>query len=618
METLHANLETLETVSPPLAELLKTADSSNELELVKARSGETTCRFKGRFLCSRYAPRRESARLLAALPLKRAALVVFWGLGMGHLLKEYLDTSWDTGCHVLVVETELPLLRAALMEHDLTRQLASGALSILHGPVRFTDFYDYLTQKQRYVSAAAACVHVEHPVLTTSFKDFYQSAKLNFHRAVEHLVKSLGNDPGDGLIGLKNFLANIPTILETPGLNQVFNHFEGEPAVIVSAGPSLGRNIHLLRGIEDRAVILCCDAVLKAQIDQGFRSHMAFALERAPETANHFACIPADRVQDTFAVSTPISDPSLYTAHRGPHVMVFKPGHKFGCLPVERGTILPGHSVANMAFQSAAVLGCDPIVFIGQDLAYGRDECTHWPGASYAARMMEEVKSVYVKYRVPGNIDETVLTNQEWDMFRKQFEVQIAEYQGVCINATEGGAKINGTIVMPFQEAIDIYMKKKVNARARLKQNLTVPDEQEIRRNRREVLKGLEDITSYLDQTVSRCRGGISLARDYPGILQELSLSQRVAQANGIMKICKILTDEDRKRNFLMNSLSSALQVQNQIELLRLFHEIDDTSRYLEAATAACSRYYHRFGELATIMRHEVGCTVEKLRTEWD
>lgn len=81
-------------------------------------------------------------------------------------------------------------------------------------------------------------------------------------------------------------LANIKVILENPGINLLYNRFSEKPAIVVATGPSLNKNKHLLKGLEDKALIISVDASLKILMEMGVKPHLVTSLERVPQVAN--------------------------------------------------------------------------------------------------------------------------------------------------------------------------------------------------------------------------------------------------------------------------------------------------------------------------------------------
>ena len=115
-------------------------------------------------------------------------------------------------------------------------------------------------------------------------------------------------------------------------------------------------------------------------------------------------------------------------------------------------------SAANMAYELAYYLGFKDIVLIGQDLAYGKDGKSHADGHPY----MENYKESDLYVPAYGG-DGMVRTSKVWNMFRNFFEKDIAQTKtkGVTTyNATEGGARIEGAIEIPFREVVEKLVKK--------------------------------------------------------------------------------------------------------------------------------------------------------------
>jgi len=111
-----------------------------------------------------------------------------------------------------------------------------------------------------------------------------------------------------------------------------------------------------------------------------------------------------------------------------------------------------------MAFKVAEALGCDPIVLIGQDLAFSKDGQTHASGSIHGEKKVEEYQKE--KLTVKGNYQTELTTTTTWYKFLKSYELDLANYKGTCINSTEGGAFIEGTIVMSFHYAINKFINK--------------------------------------------------------------------------------------------------------------------------------------------------------------
>ncbi len=154
-----------------------------------------------------------------------------------------------------------------------------------------------------------------------------------------------------------------------------------------------------------------------------------------------------------------------------------------------------------MAFKVLEYLGCDPIIMVGQDLAVTDDLVTHAAGFHYGGDKISEAGLLEVE----GNYQERVKTRPVYKQFLLHYERDIATYKGTAINATEGGAKIHGTHIMTFQEAIDKYIKEDINTTAVIKKHLKQVKSKEKERQIKETLKKLYNAKDFCNKTIGIC-----------------------------------------------------------------------------------------------------------------
>jgi hypothetical protein len=264
----------------------------------------------------------------------------------------------------------------------------------------------------------------------------------------------VGNDPTDSFMGIDNMLSNVKHIVSHAGINQLRDKFKGMPAVTVASGPSLEKNMHLLRDVHDRALIISCDASLLPLMKRDIRPHIVATLERTVGTAKLYEDVTD--VDGIYLAFCPLVQPDLYESFHGKKIIVFRPFSHFDWFHLDKGTLPIGPAVSNMAFAIAEYLGCDPIIMIGQDLAFAEDGDTHVEDMRFGERDASYYSSVI---EVEGNDGRPVKTSRMWEVLKAAHEEDIRYHKGLCINATEGGAKIRGAHVMPFSEAIKKYCR---------------------------------------------------------------------------------------------------------------------------------------------------------------
>lgn len=222
------------------------------------------------------------------------------------------------------------------------------------------------------------------------------------------------------------------------------NCFRGIPAVIVSAGPSLDKNIHLLREIQDKALIVAVGSAISVLCEKEISCHFRVALDPDPLNEKVFANAYYDDI------------PLIYSNHlyfravkkyQGKLVQVTLSTnseletHLLKKAGVPTTVVESGFSVANITANILATWKCNPIVFVGQDLAYTENRM-HAKGAWDNEFEEKYIKKMYLRKDIFGN---DVYTDAAFDGMRQIFERTIFHNPETrFLNATEGGMAIGG------------------------------------------------------------------------------------------------------------------------------------------------------------------------------
>ena len=256
---------------------------------------------------------------------------------------------------------------------------------------------------------------------------------------------------------IKNYFGNLPLVLKGEKLNQYKNSYYDKPAIIVSAGPSLEKNIELLKGNEDKFIIITGIRTLTTLKNEGIKVD--------------FACV-IDGSEDMYKVSkealdydTPLffsegANKKIIDEYKGKKIYFTSPS--FYNMNKQLGRIstdilYQGGSVAHSCTAIANYLGCNPIVFIGQDLAFTNNQIHAKNAIIEGEKLHTEKYDLYVK-DINGN---DIPTSYSLDSFRKSFEKFIGDYEDkIFINATEGGANIEGTEIKSLKEVINMFNEK--------------------------------------------------------------------------------------------------------------------------------------------------------------
>jgi len=458
MTNLEQNLRALSVRYPELAVEVRATGLNDDYRLVRSETGRHNVmvrRGSGWLHLYDNSSPTEYARLyLEDMRLLHAPYVVFMGLGLGYHLAEFLrgfSRDLDTK-EVIIFEKDIQLFRLALEVGDFHDILASPHIHFFVGladpeesfvKLR-TDIFirDYYRLRSVKIMPLPANLALD--------REYYLGAVETVKKALIDIMCTVGNDPFDSLVGLENILANLETIISNPGINDLSGKFRGKPGVLVAAGPSLNKNIHLLKGIGDKALVLACDSSLKPMLAREIRPHLVTSIERIGGTELYYSGI--EDFGGIYFVALPLLMPETIELYKGRKFIAYRKYSHFDWLGIEKGSLNCGFSVANLAFKILTELGCDPIILIGQDLSYGEEGDTHAQGNVFGTKDKRMDKKPVVW--LAGNKGRPVKSEKQWEYMKLRYEQDLQEYYGTCINATEGGARIRGTEVMTLSEAI--------------------------------------------------------------------------------------------------------------------------------------------------------------------
>lgn len=359
------------------------------------------------------APLAEAARWLADEPIT-ASLVCVLGAGCGYVLDVLAERAPST-TKVLVCEPEPAFVRLCLERRDWRALIDAGRLMVVAGP-------DYAgrTEAWRLVTPDAADPLVlchpmiaEHRVAATrEAADVVRQAVTGARANEEARERFAGRY-------LLNTLRNLPAILEGTDVRMLRGRGAGRPAIVAGAGPSLNRNLAELAQVDgwrERALYIAVDTALKPSLGAGLSPHYVVAVDPGATNARMLTGLPP--TIDTTLVAEASIDARSFAAFRQ-RVHLFKVSDTHQPWPwlnthgLDVGKLRAWGSVLTTAFDFALTLGCDPIVFIGADLAYtnGQPHCRQtvyeeeWAAAMAHGATVETVW----RYQLPETIPITDL-----------------------------------------------------------------------------------------------------------------------------------------------------------------------------------------------------------------
>lgn len=386
----------------------------------------------------------------------------------------------------------------------------------------------------------------------------YQNT-IEFHMQMLHANKQTAEVLGH--ITVENNINMLKYIPESYCADSFVNLFpENMPAILVSAGPSLEKNIKGLQQAKGRACIVCVDTAVKYMLKEDILPDMIITIDPRKELSlfddERIREIPLVGVTDMSCkvLEKTQSKKLILACTENPYVqnLYAKAGHQLG-------NFESGGSVATMAYSFCHYLRFKRLILVGQDLALtgnqmyaGREKLS----MDTFNRELIEVEDVY---------GENIYTTRDYYYYLKWFEQMVDLYSEMqVIDATEGGAKINGTLVMSLQEALTEYAKEEYDISGII-ESVEPVFRQEDRRDL--VQRFLHDRRSYnylvkkLEEGVSLAKKGIKMASaaGQPGVQEYKKLNKEM------MKICEMYDASDA--NFLVQREIDAADLDNYIQL---------------------------------------------------
>ncbi|HEG1305115.1 TPA: motility associated factor glycosyltransferase family protein [Campylobacter jejuni] len=496
---------------------------------------------------------------------KKYPVLFFYGFGNGMFYKTLCENKNHK--HIIVFEDELEILALALHLFDFSKELKNEKLILFHTPnittAQLTTLFMY-EHIQKSVKIFNLFIHSDFYLKFYSHQ--IQELNKKLIENIRFIVLAKGNDPYDSIIGIKHMLNNLPKLLN----HGVFQNFlkarkqKVKNAIIVSTGPSLTKQLPLLKKYANKATIFCADSAYPILAKHNIKPDYVCMLERDDIVSKCFDNDFKEFDQGIlFIISSVVHQEVIDFLEKNSrkYILVHRPLHFAVSLNLkEFGYIGVGASVANMAYELAASLRHENIIFIGQDLAYAKDGSSH-PREHIYGNQGEKLRGEIYTLAYGG--EKQVRTQLTWNLFRQAFEKDIfwakEKLKINTYNCTEGGARIEGAIEKPFQEACETLLKEN------LKKPFDKPkilEKNKIKNKFLQTQKLLIKNVKQSEEFIKKCQNELKKL-DF-----ELSKSQLNSQT--LIKIKKNLLFffNEFKRLKLFNELTQAIYYHNECEIM--------------------------------------------------
>ncbi len=477
---LENNLQILSKYNRKLAEKITgIIDLKHNYEIKEAKSGDSILFKDGIAVDDPVDPVWNALERYNKLEEKsNKGITILYGFGLGYVLKEFAKRY---NGKIIVYEPNLEILRIVFELADFTQELANKKIRITadYDDIRaaylalfFKDYKLNIVPLNYYEndSAENSAVFKEE---IEKIHGTYQSNYRNLMEKGQKWTLSLFN--------------NLPQVYKYQDLHALKDKSRGKTAVIISAGPSLDKNIQELRAYRDKVVVFCVGTALKTSLKYGIIPDFAVVIETSPNTLKQIDVPEISEINVINATNVfngvfNVKPKCFLNYHLNKDAASIWLGE---LLQVPLKEYETAGTVSIIALFSAKMMGMDKIILIGQDLAYTNNQC-YSKDSLYGGYSLDEKKFVSISDRdkfknevdvednilekhmeklsenlfyIKGLNGERVISRSDLILFITYFE-EIAEKHGSeikLVNSTEGGAYIKGYEHIKFKEALQKY-----------------------------------------------------------------------------------------------------------------------------------------------------------------
>ncbi|ELH7180894.1 motility associated factor glycosyltransferase family protein [Campylobacter coli] len=396
-------------------------------------------------------------------------VLYFYGFGNGILYKALLQNKNHQ--HIVVFEKDIEIIWIMFHILDFSHELQSARLMILQTSSLDIEFFSNFCSSKPFFQFS----RIYFLELMSHYYERFHEDILGLNKKLaENFKNSIvfhGNDPLDALQGIEQFVYNLPQMITHPSYKELLSKRKGisDTAIIVSTGPSLTKQLPLLKKYASKATIFCADSSYPILAKHGIKPDYVCMLERTEITAEFFnhdfgefdngICFIIKSIVHPNAINylTKKTDNFTIVSTYASFIQYLKLDY-FGYFNM-------GFSVAHMACYLSLHLKHKNIIFIGQDLAYAENGNSHpddyQNSATYESKAHEPILT-----KAYGGKGE-VKTHHIWLMFKRNLEQDVQKIQKYLdtkvYNCTEGGARIEGAIEKPFLWACENLLDKDLN-----------------------------------------------------------------------------------------------------------------------------------------------------------
>lgn len=560
------NIEALEKKYPVWADIVRTRNRKKknfDVVIEQSYTDEPIMRVtdhgKTYYLNGKYAPSEVAVHWLRQQKsIEPFATIIIIGLSNGVHIQKIMESIPKTAS-ILVYEPSYEIFRRAMEEVDLTflfqPDIPVGILIPAINGFEQVRYFSYLITYDNMVALKIFVSGNYNKLFKNEISEFVEALKKYMERMHVGWATLLRYTD----INAGNVFHNMHYLYEGYSVADLKDILPADvPAIIVSAGPSLNKNIKDLKAAVGRACIIATDTAMKPLLNEGIVPDLFVIVDglKPAELFEHKGISKSGMVTMTGVSTEPMNmhkgKKYFYTGDCEYETELLRNISSMK----DRSVLLPalptGGSVANNAYSLGVYMGAKTIILVGQDLALTGNK-VHVDGA-----FKDEICEIDLNSTRFSEIEAvgggTVITRNDFKFYLDWFEKTIKTWSRILtIDATEGGALIHGAKNMTLKRAIKKYCTKKYNAKwhiARIPKIFQTAEEKKF------ALQYFENSSDKLVEIREKAKEGIEYYEELQKLITEdPNDNKKIADIYEKIKETNLFMEKDAMAETVMDSL---------------------------------------------------------------
>ena len=651
MSIFEKNLACINEYDPVLAAIIKehNFDSNSKFELIQSNSEDYNLKYNDILIHSEDDPQQEAVEIFNLLKNDNKSVNVIIGLGLGYLLRRHYLSSNST---VIVYEPNMDIIRFTLDIVDFSEELSSKRIFIINTRMQLTNliekYYNYGDNIAINALPSAKKLYFADDNLE-NIKKTLSNIQISLQ---ENYICLFEKSPRWVIEGFNN----IPDLAENYNIDALRDKFKSKPAVIVSPGPSLDKTIDILAKYRDKAVIIASGNSYRALHEHGIKPDFLTFIEIEDNSPQ----VKGFDISDINLIVQVISNNSIFKLEAKRKFGFFTRNDLFSKwianlvkFPLEdyenKGT------VSYCSLYSAFMMGCNPIILVGQDLAFSDGKCYSSDSAYSAVKYekdpqtgkysvkiddMEDLLKYYVKDNIDtsypiqhllaqANADIRLVRGQNGEMLPtdpnyagfinlfEQFAYKQSKTDLEMINCSVGGAQIDGFKNLPFEATMKNLPQLNMNIDTVIEEsihNYNDPVKQNIGYIADNIRFLLEDADNFITTAKEARKAALELKEIIDKIAQKPPDINKIQTLSNFLLECYVkLKDELIDSHIVL----SALVFQRLLLLIRLLED-QSMANDIEMIKSLAWQSYNIYNDYLSFipkLKDSALNTLEKLQT---